>query len=271
MSFIPLVSLLGALIIVATYLLTRKRSRGLRIGALVAAFAIVVALSAWLRYMQPPVAQQTVQTDSTFDDTMSRVPLYRAIADHDPATEQQLRDQVTAMQRQGRSEQEMIDAMQQQILRISMQRLQQTPDAEAVAYMRSNMEMTAALQKKGDDICFRYLFPAVKGGINPVHYLTQDQIDSRLAADADMYNASWGANKHSVSEAEREQAHRDLQPIVMRLNARYGADLDLMAHPEKAGGKEGTVCAMVQDLWQDVFKLPMASAAGVIRYSVGNQ
>lgn len=270
MAFIPLISVLGALILVAAYLLTRKRSKALRIGALVAAFAIVVALSVWLRYAQQPAAPQAV-SGSAFEATMSRIPLYRAILDHDPATAQQLRDQVVAMERQGRSEQEKIDAIQQQILRISMQRLQQTPDPEAVAYMRANMEMTAALQKHGDEICFRYLFPAVKGGVNPVRYLTQDQIDSRMAADADMYNASWGANKHSVSEAEREQAHRDLQPILLRMNERYGADLDLMAHPEKAQGKEGLLCNMVQGLWQEVFSLPQGSAAGVIRYSVSTQ
>lgn len=270
MAFIPLIAVVGAMIIVAAYLLTRKRSKAMRAGALVAAFAIVVALSAWLRYAQQPVVTQTA-SDSAFDASMSRIPLWRAILDHDPATAQQLRDQVTAMERQGRSEQEKIDAIQQQILLISMQRLQQTSDAEAVAYMRSNMEMTAALQKHGDDICFRYLFPAVKGGVNPVRYLTQEQIDSRMAADADMYNASFGANKHSVTEAEREQAHRDLEPILQRMNARYGADLDLMAHPEKAQGKEGQLCYMVQGLWQEVFNLPMASAAGVIRYSVSSR
>lgn len=41
-----------------------------------------------------------------------------------------------------------------------------------------------------------------------------------------------------------------------------------MAEPEKAMGKEGLVCNMVQDLWRNVLLLPQPKAAAIIRLSL---
>ncbi|WP_058912607.1 hypothetical protein [Entomohabitans teleogrylli] len=266
MTYLPIIALLGVLLIVVVYLVMRKRSPVMRLLSVAIALAAVIAAGLFWHH-QRGAPEQTGQT-TQFDEAMARVPLYQAIQEKDPALWHHLREQALAMQRQGKSEQEQLDTLQQQILRVSMLRLQQTPDADAVAYMKANMAQTALMEKQGEDICFRFLYPAVKGGVNPLRWLPPDAVAQRMKVDAQMYNASFGAQKHTVTEDEREQAHRDVQPIIRNLIQRYGDNFDLTAHPERAVGQEALVCDMVQALWEEVFKLPEDRAAAIIRYSV---
>jgi hypothetical protein len=55
--------------------------------------------------------------------------------------------------------------------------------------MKVNMEQTAAIQKVSDDACFRFIYPAVKGGVNPMRVLDKPMMARRMQADADMMRA----------------------------------------------------------------------------------
>lgn len=174
------------------------------------------------------------------------------------------------MQKEGDSEQHIIDVIQPQILRLQMSRLQNAPDANVVDYMRANMEQTAAIQKVSDDACFRFLYPDVKGGINPLRVLDKPMMERRMQADADMMRAAYGQNKHTVTPQERETAVADVRPIMKALAAKYGEDIQLLQTPDQAVGKEKVSCDMVQEMWAKVLKLPENHAAGVIRLAVSN-
>jgi hypothetical protein len=149
-----------------------------------------------------------------------------------------------------------------------MSRLQHAPDANVVDYMKANMEQTAAIQKVSDDACFRFLYPAVKGGVNPVRVLDKEMMARRMQADADMMRAAYGKNSHNVTPAEREAAVTTVRPIMKALADKYGEDIQLLQMPENAVGKEKLSCDMVQDMWAKVLKLPEQEAAGVIRLAV---
>ena len=146
-----------------------------------------------------------------------------------------------------------------------MARLQQAPDANVIEYMKINLEQIAAVAKVGDDECFRFLFPAVKGGINPVRIIPRELMNRRMASDMSMMHAAYGPNKHTVTAQEKKLALQDLQSIGPGLVQRFGPDIQIMADPSKGVGKEKVACEMVQDLWSQVLTLPTARAAGVIR------
>ncbi len=131
--------------------------------------------------------------------------------------------------------------------------------------MKINLEQISAVAKVGNDECFRFLFPAVKGGINPVRIIPREIMDRRMASDMSMMYASHGPKKHTVTAEEKQLALQDLQSISPGLVQRFGPDIQIMADPSKGVGKEKVVCEMVQDLWSQVLKLPTARAAGVIR------
>ncbi|WP_427037634.1 topoisomerase II [Enterobacter hormaechei] len=198
------------------------------------------------------------------DNVLNEMPAWQVIKEQEPALHQRILDQMAALQKAGEPEQQIIDTIQPQILHLQMTRLQNAPDANVVNYMTINMEQTAAIQKVSDDACFRFLYPMVKGGINPMRMLDKDLMARRMQADADMMRAAYG----KMTQAEREAAVEDVRPIMKQLADQYGEDIQLLQMPEKAAGKEKLSCDMVQEMWAKVLALPEQKAAGVIRLAV---
>ncbi|HCH0657740.1 TPA: topoisomerase II [Enterobacter asburiae] len=206
--------------------------------------------------------------EQQLNTTLNEMPAWQVIKEQEPALHQRILDQMAALQKAGEPEQQIIDTIQPQILHLQMSRLQNAPDANVVNYMTINMEQTAAIQKVSDDACFRFLYPTVKGGVNPMRMLDKDLMARRMQADADMMRAAYGKNRHTVTPAEREAAVEDVRPIMKALADKYGEDIQLLQMPEKAAGKEKLSCDMVQEMWAKVLALPEQKAAGVIRLAV---
>lgn len=212
--------------------------------------------------------KQQQSAEQQLNATLNEMPAWQVIKEQEPGLHQRILDQIAALQKAGEPEQQIIDTIQPQILHLQMRRLQNAPDASVVNYMTINMEQTAAIQKVSDDACFRFLYPAVKGGINPMRMLDKEMMSRRMQADADMMRAAYGKNHHTVTQAERETAVADVRPIMKDLAEKYGEDIQLLQMPEKAVGKEKLSCDMVQEMWAKVLKLPEPKAAGVIRLAV---
>lgn len=212
--------------------------------------------------------KQQQSAEQQLNATLNEMPAWQVIKEQEPVLHQRILDQIAALQKAGEPEQQIIDTIQPQILHLQMRRLQNAPDASVVNYMTINMEQTAAIQKVSDDACFRFLYPAVKGGINPMRMLDKEMMSRRMQADADMMRAAYGKNHHTVTQAERETAVADVRPIMKDLADKYGEDIQLLQMPEKAVGKEKLSCDMVQAMWAKVLKLPEPKAAGVIRLAV---
>lgn len=240
------------------------------IGKIAGVVIFVVAIVGWnlfdVHYLIPRESPDYGLTESQkFEKAMLAMPVYQVIKEQEPALWQHILSQAAEMKEAGKSEQQIIDAIQPQILQMQMARLQQAPDTDVIGYMKINLEQIAAVQKVGDDECFRFLFPAVKGGINPVRIIPREIMDRRMASDMGMLYASHGPKKHTVTAEEKQLALQDLQALSPTLVQRYGQDIQIMADPNKGVGKEKLTCNMVQDLWAQVLKLPTARAAGVIR------
>ena len=232
---------------------------------IVVVIVVAAAVAFWV-YFDKQRMQQT--PEQQLDTTLNAMPAWQVIKEQEPAFQQRIREQILTMQKMGESEQHIIDVIQPQILHMQMSRLQNAPDANVVNYMTINMEQTAAIQKVSDDACFRFLYPAVKGGVNPMRMLDKDLMTRRMQADADMMRAAYGKNRHTVTPEEREAAVTDVRPIMKTLADKYGEDIQLLQMPEKAVGKEKLSCDMVQEMWAKVLALPEQKAAGVIRLAV---
>lgn len=258
------------IVIAALVGMLRKKGRVSKVGAVV---LIVAAIAAWNLfddyYLMPKERGVQMQTEEQqFDEAFASLPVYSVIKEQEPQFMAQLRERALTMRKEGKSEQQVIDAIQPSIMALQMKRLQVAPDANVVAFMQANMQQTSQMQNVSDDACFRFLYPGVKGGVNAARLLPQDVTRHRMDVDAAMMRAAWGATKHTVTDAERQQAQRDVQPIVQNLARAYGDDFSLMATPQQAIGKEKRVCNLVQDLWRQVLALPADRAAGIIRLSM---
>lgn len=232
----------------------------------IVAVAVISAAVAFWVYYDKQRLQNT--PEHRLDTTLNAMPSWQVLKEQDPRFVARIREQILTMQKAGDSEQDIVDVVQPQILSLQMSRLQYAPDANAVAYMKINMEQTAAIQKVSDDACFRFLFPGVKGGINPMRVLDKDMMQRRMQADAEMMRAGWSNDRHTVTPAEHAAAVEDVRPIMQELTVQYGKDIQLLVMPENAVGKEKLTCEMVQAMWGKVLKLPEQKAAKVIRMAV---
>lgn len=251
----------------------RKKGWNGKVAAVVIA---VIAAVTWniinVKYLIPRdskkvMARQIKQLDETFD----QMPVYQVMKEHQPDLFASVRQQAVTMHQQGNTEQQIIDAIQPQILEFQMKQLQNATDVNVVAYMQINMQQTAIVQKVSDEDCFRFLFPAVKGGVNAMKIIPQDVTRRRMEVDGAMLRSAFGPERHTVTPEERQQAQSDIQPIVQQLVKQYGQNVQLMADPHKAVGKEAVACNLVQDLWRNVMLLPPQKAAAIIRLSLEGQ
>ncbi|MCT4715060.1 topoisomerase II [Enterobacteriaceae bacterium H18W14] len=271
-THVILAGYIGAVIAVVVGFARKKGWIG-KVAALVIA---AVAIVAWniidVKYLIPRDGKASMQAQvSQMDEAFNKMPVYQVMKEHQPALFESVRQRSLTMHKEGKTEQEIIDAIQPQILAFQMKQLQNAADANVVAYMQINMQQTAMVQKASDDECFRFLFPAVKGGINAVRIIPREVTMRRMEVDADMLRSAFGPDKHTVTAEEREQAQRDIQPIVQQLVKQYGQDIQLMEDPRQAIGKEAVACNLVQDLWRNVMLLPPQKAAAIIRLSVEGQ
>ncbi len=235
--------------------------KGLRI-----AIAVVLGMVAagWIYRDKAP------NTEQQLDTALSSMPVWQVIKKQEPEFRKKVQDEMLALQKAGKNEQQIIDTVQPKILHLQMARLQNAPDANVVEYMKINMEQTAAMQKVSDDNCYRFLYPEVKGGVNPMRLLDKDLMQRRMQADVDMMRAAVGPDKHTVTPQEIQQAETDVVPIIQKLTGKYGDDIELLQMPQKGKGKEKQSCDLVQDLWNNVLALPEPNAAGLIRYAVSD-
>ncbi len=235
--------------------------KGLRI-----AIAVVLGMVAagWIYRDKAP------NTEQQLDTALSSMPVWQVIKEQEPEFRKKVQDEMLALQKAGKNEQQIIDTVQPKILHLQMARLQNAPDVNVVEYMKINMEQTAAMQKVSDDSCYRFLYPEVKGGVNPMRLLDKDLMQRRMQADVDMMRAAVGPDKHTVTPQEIQQAETDVVPIIQKLTGKYGDDIELLQMPQKGKGKEKQSCDLVQDLWNNVLALPEPNAAGLIRYAVSD-
>ena len=243
------------------------------VGKIAGAVIFVVAIIGWnlfdVHYLIPRMSPDYGQTEEQkFESAMMAMPTFQVIKEQDPEFWQHILELSVQMKKAGKGQQEIIDAIQPQILQLQMAPLQQAPDANVVEYMKINLEQIAEAKNSGDDVCFRFLFPAVKGGINPVKVISHEVLARRTESDARMMRAAYGPNKHTVTPQEKQQALADMQTIGPALVQRYGQDIDIMSDPSKGVGKEKVACQLVQDFWSQVLALPEVNAAGVVRLAL---
>lgn len=271
-THVILAGYIGAVIAAVVGLFRKKGWVGKASGAAI----FVVAIVAWnlfdVHYLIPRENPEYGMTEAQkFENAMRAVPAFQVIKEQEPELALQIINMGAKLREEGKSQQQVIDAIQPLLLKLQMARLQQAPDADVIAYMKINLEQIAAVQKVGYDECFRFLYPAVKGGINPVALIPKEIMDRRLAVSITIMRAAYGPDKHTVTPEEKQLALQDLQTMSPGLVQRYGQDIQIMADPSKGVGKEKLACEMMQDIWTQVINLPAPHAAGLIRLMLSEE
>jgi len=208
---------------------------------------------------------------TSIESAIKKVPHFRVTEEYEPQTYTHLKNKIIAIAKQHLSEQEMIDAIQIEMLKINKQRMQSATNPWVVEVMKLNIEQIKKIQIINPDKCFKFLFPEVKGGINPLKYLSQDFLKKRVETDIEMMRSSYSKNRHVITEKEKDKAKENIKLVARFLHEKYGDDLKILEKPLKGLGKENIACELVKTMWEKVISYPEEEAAGLTRLILSSE
>lgn len=248
-----------ALIIVVLIKTTRLRAWQ---GVVLFLLPLLLANLLWFSWLKPQ--QQRAAQRQAAIDYLAQTPGYRVLQTQEPALWQLLVQELQHKLRLGESPQQATGELRGWLADIINQRLMRAPDGAVVSYIRVSVNEMQALGRHDPQLCFRFLYPQVSGGINLVKTLPPALNAQDAAATEQLLLASRGADL----PVDQPQAQQDLQRIVATLYKKWGDNLQQLNMPADTAVDRSSMCAMSIDLYSAILALPDKRAANLLRRMV---
>lgn len=242
-----------ALIIVVLIRTTRLRAWQ---GVLLFLLPLLLANMLWFSWLKP---QQQAAIDY-----LAQTPGYRVLQTQEPALWQLLVQELQHRVRRGETPQQAAGELRGWLADVINQRLMRAPDSAVVNYIRVSVSAMQALGQRDPQLCFRFLYPQVSGGVNLVTTLSPSLNAQDAAAMEQLLLASRGAEV----PVDQPQAQQDLQRIVATLYKKWGDKLQQLNMPADTAVDRSSMCAMSVDLYSAILALPDKQAANLLRRMV---
>ncbi|EXU74775.1 hypothetical protein ABW286_03205 [Erwinia papayae] len=189
------------------------------------------------------------------------LPLYRTLKVQQPSLYQKLHQQYLSAVATGESEAQALEHLRPMLADLLSQRISYASNEALYRYMQVSLEQMKALRQQNSELCFKFLFPQVSGGINTTESLPVELRKKEGEALDYFLQQSFGA-EHTGNAL---QGREDLGNIVRSLYGRWGSDLQLINAPAETGADKTKLCEMTIDLYQSVLALPVNHSAEVLR------
>lgn len=238
-----------------------------KIGRLSALLLVIIPLAIgngfWLGWVYPQQKQQQLQAANIAgaQEQLAATPPYRTIRQQQPALYKQINDQLVAAVRAGSDPTKAIGQLRPLVAELLNQRIGRADDDSIINYMRLSVSQMQNLRQQGGELCFKFLFPEIRGGVNSDELLPPSlQQQDRQQMEA-LLLASQGPEK----PVDIAQARQSLQGIVRQLYDKWGSDLQLLNSPIASRIEPQKMCDMTIDLYSAVLALPGKQSANVLR------
>lgn len=255
-----LLSALSALLLILLLSWLHKRgsiSKGL------AALLAFVALFIGNGYYYGVVAPQH-QREARLNAAQSRLatmPVYRTLRTQQPALYQTLNAEFIRAFEAGETEKQALARLRPMLADLLNQRIPYASPAQLHAYMAVSLEEMKAIRAKSPDLCFRFLFPQVEGGVNIDELIPAALLDREMAVmDSFLVNSRGALQPTDVASGRAA-----LQKIVRKLYETWGSDLQTLNSPTEKGADKSKLCDMTIDLYEAVLALPVNQSGEVLR------
>ncbi|MCX8956686.1 hypothetical protein EHW65_05135 [Erwinia psidii] len=189
------------------------------------------------------------------------LPVYRTIKTQQPALYQTLLHEYLPAVASGESDTLAQANLRPMLSELLSQRISYASSEALNRYMQVSLEQMKVLRKENNELCFKFLFPQVSGGIDSSKTFPAALREREMMAIDYFLQHSHGAEQ--TGDADRYRA--DLQNIVRKLYGKWGSDLQIMNAPAEVGADKIKLCEMTIDLYQSVLALPANNSAGVLR------
>lgn len=258
-----LIMMLAAFALLGVIIVVFVKTTRLRLwqGVLIFLLPLLLANLLWFSWLKPQRQQSTQQSAAAY---LSHAPGYRVLRTQEPALWQLLVKELEHNMAQGKTPEQATGELRGWLINIVNQRLMRAPDKPVVGYVQTSVTVMQTLSQRDRELCFRFLYPQVSGGVN-----LSDTLPPALAAqETEAVEQLLLSSVNTTANVDRAQAQQDLQDIVATLYKKWGNRLKQLNLPADASADRAAMCAMSIDLYQAILALPEKRAANLLRKMV---
>ena len=249
----------ASLLIVFLFWLHKKGKISRLLAGICGFVLLFVASAIYFGAIAPQYQRQAERAAA--EKRFAGMPGYRTIKVQQPELFQQLQQEFSAALQQGMTDQQALEMLRPALSDLINQRISYVNNAQLHSFMQISLEEMKLIRQKSAQLCYRFLFPQINGGINTSEVLPQALRDREMVALEAFLLQSRGAKQ--PMDITRSRA--DLQALVSTLYGKWGSDLQTLNSPAEAGVDKSKLCDMTIDLYQSVLALPVNQSAGVLR------
>lgn len=252
--------LLAVLLAALAGLYRRQRLSGR--GTLLLAILAGLIFAGWLgyRYVILPEARLQAEIDAT-QQQLARLPGYRILQQQEPALWHQLNAELSAQLRAGVSPPLAIGHLRAMLTDLLNQRIGRADDNAINRYITVSLKQIESLRARDIQLCFRFLFPQVGGGVNLNDALPESLVQDDLNGIEQLLRDSVGPER----PVDLRAAHQHLNDVVQQLYLKWGSDLQWLNAPADAHVNRQKMCDMTIDLYRAILALPHKQSANILR------
>jgi hypothetical protein len=196
------------------------------------------------------------------ESTLLALPVYRVLKEHESETYARLLDEYRRAARDKSRFDIFTSIANSEISAAATRRVAHASQDALLALMNDMLANMKRLQKQSGEQCFRYLFPRIAGPADISRTLDEPSQRHTLDLMAEVIRTS-AVNPVAVPPAADVQDK--LQPVIDAVSVQFGADTQLMSHPEAPGADRAKICNITIALNERVLQLPPADATAVLR------
>lgn len=190
------------------------------------------------------------------------IPAYISIKKHEPALYKSIVDSMVVAKKQGNSLQQMQNIIRSKMSVLIESRMAYASNEALLTYVNVIVLEMDELQRKGEGLCFKFLFPQLSGGFDARKVISQEIRTKDLLALDEVIKTS--SVKRSIPSENQVMPY--LEPVYISLYSEFGDDVSILENPSDENVDKEMLCRITADLYSRILELPPEQAASSLRW-----
>jgi hypothetical protein len=144
-----------------------------------------------------------------------------------------------------------------------MKRIPYASDEAVVSYMQVMLSQMSELNKRGGDLCYRFLFPKESGGLEVGKYFSKEIQEADSNAFAQVLKTS-AENPQAIPQ--ENYAVPKIEPIMGELAREYGNDVYMLQNPTGPDVDKIKIGLMTLRLYSKILEFPPNESGKILRF-----
>jgi hypothetical protein len=205
----------------------------------------------------------TASSADDFVNSLEGEAFIKALRSAEPDAVQKMIDAGRDAMATGATRDMAIDLVRAQAQQLASKYVALAPNETVLVFMREGIRLGTKAVEKDPLLCYAYFHPKGDNRAQLRSFLSSDDI---AATDAFLAGAIEKGVATPTQVADAALAQERIKRVLSNLQAKYGADVALLANAGAPDVDKAKVCVMTLDLMYEISALPEAEAADVMRF-----